>query len=203
MSMIIVDLDVHIQSIEQKLGELKDETPKVLQSGLSNTARRVRKKVLAQAAERYVFQDKSVWKATNSGAIKVKSKTKRDKFYFPLISTGPMNELRKFMVSPDDYNPKNRPSAHTAKVLSSGSPTKLRKAPKPFIVKFSNGHIAVVRREKNDSGDTVLKSVLSPSIPTMVKNSGLEETANELIDDELPVQIQKAIQRTLKKAGKA
>lgn len=201
MSMVIVDLDQFTDGIEKALGELKNETPTVLRSALSNTARNVRRIVLKEAEKRYEYQDSSAWKASNSGALKLKAKTRRDQFYTRLVSSGPMNELLDFMVSPSKYAPDNRPAAHASKVLSSGALAILGAEPKPFITRFRSGHIAVVQRTGRKR--LPVKSLLSPSVPSMVQNAGLVETANELIAAELPKQIQKAIQRTLKKAGKA
>lgn len=199
MSVLIVDLDTFTEEVDRALGELKTETPKVLRSALSNTARRVRKKVVKEAEKRYAYQDDVAWKASNAGALKLKAKTKRDAFYTRLVSSGPMNELLDFMVSPSTYAPDSRPDAHKAKVLTSGALKILGDKPKPFVTKFRSGHIAVVSR----TGDKRLpvKKLLAPAVPSMVQNAGLRKTAEELMATELPTQIQKAIQRTLKKAG--
>lgn len=201
MSMLIVDLDAYTAEIENALGDLKDETPKVLRSALSTTARRVRKKVVKEAKERYAYQDDGAWANSNKGAIKLKAKSKRDAFYTRLVSTGPMNELMDFMVSPGAYAPQSRPDAYAAKVLSAGALQVLGDTPKPFIAKFKSGHIAVVQRKGKKK--LPVKKLLSPAVPSMVQNAGLRSTAEELMATELPVQIQKAIQRTLRKAGRA
>ena len=201
MSMLIVDLDAFAAEVEKALGDLREETPKVLRSALSTTARKVRKKVVQDASKRYAYQDDGAWKASNKGAIQVKAKTRRDAFYTRLISSGPMNELMDFMVSPSAYTPQNRPEAHAAKVLASGALKTLGGAPKPFITKFKSGHIAVVQRKGAER--LPVNKLLSPAVPHMVKNAGLEDTAREMMAAELPVQIQKAIQRTLRKAGRA
>ena len=200
MSMMIVDLDAYYEEIEKTLGDLKDETPKVLRSALSNTARRVRKQVVKEAGKRYDYQDASAWKASNAGAIKLKAKTKGDALYTRLISSGPMNELMDFMVTPSAYNPDHRPDMHKSKVLSTGALKALGERPKPFITRFRSGHIALVQRKSEKR--LPVRSLLAPSVPSMVQNAGLRETAEELMATELPVQIQKAIQRTLKKAGR-
>lgn len=200
MSILIVDLDAFTEEVEKALGDLKTETPKVLRSALSNTSRRVRKQVVKEAAKRYEYQDDGAWKASNAGAIKLKAKTKRDAFYTRLVSSGPMNELLDFMVSPSAYTPESRPDAHKAKVLSGGALKILGDDPKPFVTRFRSGHIAVVQRTSDRR--LPVKSLLSPSVPSMVQGAGLRETAEELMAAELPVQIQKAIQRTLKKAGR-
>lgn len=202
MSMLLVDLDHYYEEIAETLGnDLKKEVPKVLRSALSNTSRRVRKKVLKEADSRYVYQEQDAWKATNSGALKLKAGTKGDRFYTKLTAGGPMNELLDFMVSPSTYAPQNRPDALAAKVLSSGALKTLGDKPKPFITRFKSGHIAVVQRTSKKP--LPVKKLLAPSVPSMVKGAGLYETAEELIAAELPVQIQKAIKRTLKKAGRA
>ena len=201
MSMLLIDLNHEYEEIEKALGDLKAETPKVLRTALSNTSRRVRKQVVGDASSRYAYQDDSAWKPNNKGALKLKAGTKRDAFYTRLFSTGPMNELLDFMVAPSSYNPRSRPDAHAAKVLASGALTKLGDSPKPFITKFRSGHLAVVQR--TGKRRLPVKSLLSPSVPSMVQGAGLRETAEELMAAELPVQIQKAIQRTLRKAGKA
>ena len=200
MSMLIVDLDAFTEEVENMLGDLKDETPKVLRSALSTTARKVRKQVVDEAKSRYAYQDSGAWANSNKGAIKLKAKTKRDAFYTRLFSTGPMNELLDFMVSPDSYAPRSRPDAYRAKVLSSGALQVLGDTPKPFITKFKSGHIAVVQRKGKKR--LPVKSLLSPSVPSMVQNAGFIETAQELMATELPVQIRKAVQRTLRKAGR-
>jgi len=201
MSMLIVDLNAYYEEIEKTLGDLKDETPKVLRSALSNTARRVRKQVVKEAAKRYDYQDAGAWKASNAGAIKLKAKTKGDALYTRLVSAGPMNELLDFMVTPSTYNPDNRPDAHKAKVLSTGALKLLDASPKPFVTRFRSGHIAIVQRKTKKP--LPVHSLLAPSVPSMVQNAGLRVTAEELMATELPVQIQKAIQRTLKKAGRS
>lgn len=201
MSMLIVDLDAFTEEVEKALGDLREETPKVLRSALSTTARRVRKQVVAEAKSRYAYQDDGAWANSNKGALKLKAKTKRDAFYTQLTSSGPMNELMDFMVSPAAYSPRNRPDAHAGKVLASSALKTLGEAPKPFITKFKSGHVAIVQR-KGDKRLPVSK-LLSPAVPHMVKNAGLEDTARELMATELPVQIQKAVKRTLKKAGRA
>ena len=200
MSMLIVDLDTYYEDIEKALGDLKDDTPKVLRSALSNTARRVRKQVVKEAGKRYDYQDTGAWKSSNAGAIKLKAKTKGDALYTRLISTGPMNELMDFMVTPSAYAPDHRPDMHKSKVLSTGALKALGGKPKPFITRFRSGHIAIVQRKSEKR--LPVHSLLAPSIPSMVQNAGLRVTAEELMATELPVQIQKAIQRTLKKAGR-
>jgi len=201
MSMLIVDLNSYYEEVAETLGELRGETEKVLRSALSNTSRRVRKQVTKEAASRYAYQDDSAWKATNAGALKLKAGTRQDRFYTKLTSEGPMSELMDFMVAPNAYDPGSRPDAHKAKVLSSGALKILGDKPKPFIARFKSGHIAVVQRTTDNR--LPVKKLLSPSVPSMVKNAGLQETAAELMQSELPVQIQKAIQRTLRKAAKA
>lgn len=201
MSMLIVDLDAYYEEVEKTLGDLKSETPKVIRSALSNTARRVRKRVVKEADSRYAYQDNGAWKASNAGAIKLKAKTRGDALYTRLVSTGPMSELLDFMVSPAAYAPDNRPDAHSAKVLSSGALKVLADKPKPFVTRFKSGHIAIVQRKGKKR--LPVHSLLAPSVPSMVQNAGLRETAEELMATELPEQIQKAIQRTLKKAGRA
>lgn len=201
MSMLIVDLDAFTEEVDKLLGDLKDETPKVLRAALSTTARKVRKTVVSEAASRYAYQDSGAWANSNKGALKLKAKSKRDDFYTRLISSGPMNELLDFMVSPASYSPSNRPDAHKAKVLAAGALTALGDAPKPFITKFKSGHIAVVQRKREKR--LPVKKLLSPAVPSMVQNAGLIETAQEMMSTELPAQIQKAVQRTLRKAGKA
>lgn len=216
MSMLILDLDHHYEEVAEALGDdLQKEVPKVLRSALSAAARRVRKRVVEEAASRYAYQEQDTWKATNSGAIKLKAGTKRDKFYTRFTSTGPMNELMDFMVSPATYEPGRRGSVK-GKVMAAGALRNLGGNPKPFITKFKSGHIAVVARVPGKSytkglserqgaklDTTKIESLLSPSVPSMVQNAGLRETAEELMEAELPVQIQKAIKRTLKKAGRA
>lgn len=199
MSMIVVDLDAFTEEIDKALGDLKTETPKVLRAALSATARNVRKTVVKEAKKRYEYQDTEAWKASNKGAIQVKAKTRNDAFYTRLVSEGPMNELMDFIVSPSTYAPDSRPDAHKAKVLSGGALKILGENPKPFVTRFRSGHIAVVQR----TGDKRLpvKKLLAPAVPSMVQNAGLRKTAEEMMATELPVQIQKAIQKTLKKAG--
>ena len=201
MSMLIVDLDTYYEDIEKALGDLKDETPKVLRSALSNTARRVRKQVVKEASKRYAYQDAGAWKASNAGAIKLKAKTKGDALYTRLISAGPMNELMDFMVTPSAYAPDHRPDMHKSKVLSTGALKALGEKPKPFVTRFRSGHIAIVQRKSEKR--LPVHSLLAPSVPSMVQNAGLRVTAEELMATELPMQIQKAIQRTLKKAGRS
>ena len=201
MSMLLVDLNTYYEDIEKALGDLKDETPKVLRSALSNTARRVRKQVVKEAGKRYDYQDAGAWKASNAGAIKLKVKTKGDSLYTRLVSKGQMNELMDFMVTPSAYAPDHRPAMHKSKVLSTGTLKALGEKPKPFITRFRSGHIAIVQRKSEKR--LPVHSLLAPSVPSMVQNAGLRVTAEELMATELPVQIQKAIQRTLKKAGRA
>lgn len=201
MSMLIVDLDAYTEQIDNALEDLSTETPKVLRSALSATARRVRKQVVKEAKERYAYQDDGAWANSNKGALKVKAKSRRDAFYTRLVSTGPMNELLDFMVSPSAYAPRSKPDAHAAKVLSSGALKILGDNPKPFITKFRSGHIAVVQRKGKKP--LPVKKLLAPAVPSMVQNAGLRRTAEEMMAAELPLQIQKAIQKTLKKAGRA
>jgi len=200
MSMMIVDYDKYIEQINEALGDLKIETPKVLRSALSATARLVRKDVVKEADKRYEYQDDGAWKNSNKGGLKLKAGSRSDRFYTKLYSTGPMNELLDFMVSPSDYRTTNRPDALASKVLSSGALRILGDQPKPFIAKFKSGHIAVVQR--TGKNPLPVKKLLSPSVPSMIGRSGLQETAEKMMADELPIQINKAIERTLRKAGK-
>lgn len=200
MSVLIVDLDAFTEEIDKALGDLKTETPKVLRSALSNTARRVRKQVVKEAKARYAYQDDEAWKSSNSGAIKLKAKTKRDAFYTRLTSKGPMSELMDFMVTPSAYAPDSKPDAYKAKVLSSGALKILGDKPKPFVTRFRSGHVAIVQR--TGAKRLPVKKLLAPAVPSMVQNAGLRKTAEELMATELPVQIEKAVKRTLKKAGR-
>lgn len=219
MSLVFVDLDRHIEDIAEKLGDLHDQTPKVLRSALSNTSRRIRKQVLKEAQARYAYQDDSAWKATNKGALHLKAGTKGDKFYTRLFSAGPMSDLSEFMTNPAQYV--NKGETPPARVLNASALKILGGNPKPFVTKFKSGHIAVVarvpgksyskswaiqqRKDKNYRGSDLTKiaSLLSPSVPSMVQNAGLRETAESMLATELPIQIQKAIDRTLRKAGRA
>lgn len=202
MSMLIVDLDVYTEELEKTLGELHEETPKILQRALTATARAVRKEVNKTGKEKYAYQK---FKNSNSGALKVKNGMRQDRFYARLFSVGPYEELINFMVAPAEYAPRSRPNAHKAKVLTSGALKLLGDDPKPFVTKFKSGHIAIV--ERTSENRLPIRSLLSPSVPSMVKNAGLQEVAEQrardLINAELPRQISRIAQRTLKKAGRA
>ena len=162
MSMLIIDLDTYYEDIEKALGDLKDETPKVLRSALSNTARRVRRQVVKEAAKRYDYQDDGVWKASNAGAIKLKAKTKGDAFYTRLVSSGPMNELMDFMVTPSAYNPDQRPDVHKSKVLSTGALKVLGEKPKPFVTRFRSGRPHIPYRSHPRKCQRGKNAVVSP-----------------------------------------
>lgn len=142
--MIEINFDAELSEIEQKLGSLKDKAPKVLVASLNSAARRVRKQIVEDAKGEYEFKDKSL---TSVGKALRMQRAKEGDLIVKLRSSGNVNDLMKFMVSPSEVlRGKDAPDSYAAKVLKDSARTSLTSKPKPFVTQFESGHIAIVQR---------------------------------------------------------
>lgn len=200
--MIEIDFNAELRNVEEKLGSLKDKAPDVLRNALNTTARKVRKQIVKDAKGEYQLSDKSLLQATK--AMKM-TNARKGTLMAVLKSQGGVNDLMKFMVSPTTLaRGELAPDSYIAQVLKGTGAKSLDYDPKPFITQFRSGHIAVVervpgRKMVSNPEKDFIKKLLSPSVPHMLKNPEVQEKASEIMESELPRQIEKQIEKYLQK----
>ncbi len=151
-----------LKAIEDALGDLKSEAPKVLKNAVNATAKQAKVKLAKKAKETYVVKQTRFTKA-----MATKNATNANPTATINITSEQL-ELKDMKVSPASYNPTKRPSVTKAKVLLSSSLKGLEAGTKAFIVKFKNGHVSVAQRKTK--ARYPIKKLLSNSIPKMVGN---------------------------------
>lgn len=189
--------------IRQRLGSLANQTPKVLKNSLNSTAKQVRKQMIADSRGQYSTFENNDINATPGKIMKLRGAT-ASRHSARLRTVGRPQDLAKFAVSPRrESRGLDRPESYGAKVLSGSGLRRMDRRPKAFLVKFSNGHISLVSRKSDTSGERKLKTYYSPALPQMLGSKEIQEQTRKLVGELLPEMMEKQIAKTLKKGAGA
>lgn len=165
-----------LMEIESALGMFKDKSKMVLRSSLNETAKSVRMLLADEAAKTYVMKRSKFLKHMEIDKAKVST------LVATVHSSGRVNELYDFKVSPYKFQPHNKPPHHKGKVMINNQLSKLILKPgvagdqyKAFVVRYRSGHITIGqrvpgKRMKSKPEKEFVKTLLSPSIPKMLGN---------------------------------
>ena len=203
----LVNMD-DLREIEQYLGMARDKSKTILRSAINDTAKDTMNLLLDETVKRYVMKRSTVKKTMNLKKATASNLTATIKV------TSPTTELYDFKVSPKKYvHPldfANKPSVYKGKVLKSAKLSKLVLRPgtardkyKAFIVKYQSGHITIGQRVpgkkmKSKPHKEFVKTLLSPSVPTMMGNEkGVLGVVQPQMHDLLVEHIARRIERHL------
>lgn len=192
--------------IESALGMMKDKSKMVLRTAINNTAKQT-VALLTDEANREYYISKSKVKKTLST-----KKATVGKLEAIVTSAEPVNELYDFKVSPRTYiRGGGVPGGYKGNVRRSKAASKLVLKPgaagdqyKAFVVRYKSGHVTVGqrvpgKRMKSNPSKEFVKTLLSPSTPTMLGyEQGVYGVVEPKMYDMLQEQIQIQIQRYLK-----
>lgn len=207
---ISIDTDAELAAIIGMLNRLPDQlaAPNVLKNALNATARKVRRQINKDAENQYAVKDKRILKQEDQGAPKVYTASVSD-LTAAVVSKGPMQDIMSFMTRPNMSN-----GAAAAQVLRSGTMTPLESGGlKAFVTRFASGHTAIVQRHPpgeystgkaartaryGEGADmTMLKKLLSPSVPHMLGNEEVIAQADKLTYETLHAEIRKRVDKVL------
>ena len=197
-----------LREIEQYLQMTRDKSKIILRSAINDTANDTKKLLLDETVKRYTMK-RSKLKDTIGIS---KATTSRLSAVIAVVS--PTNELYDFSVSPKKYvHPldfANKPKVYKGKVLKTAKLSKLVLRPsavgdkyKAFIVKYKSGHVTIGQRVpgkkmKSNSSKEFVKTLLSPSVPTMMGNEkGVYGVVQPQIYDVLTKHIASRIEKHL------
>ena len=170
-----VDMD-DLLKIESALNMTKDKSKLVLRGALNETAKEVRNLLADEAAKTYVMKRSKFLKHMAIDKAKVSN------LEAIIHSSGRVNELYDFKVSPYKFQPHNKPAYHKGQVMKQNGMGKLILKPgtardqyKAFVVRYQSGHITIGqrvpgKRMKSKPEKEFVKTLLSPSIPGMLGN---------------------------------
>ncbi len=199
-----VDVD-DLRQIENALGMSKDKSKQILKSAINSTEKETTKLLSGEANKRYYIKKTKVDKTLDTKKATVSN------LEGLITSTGGVNELYDFRVSPKAYNPHNRPrTGHTGNVNRANSPKRLYLRPgatfdkyKAFVVRFKSGHVTIGqrvpgKRMKSNPKKEAVKELLSPSTPTLLGNEkGVYDIVQPQMYSILEKNIEQQIQRFL------
>lgn len=184
-----------LQKVERKLGDMKQDAPKVLKAAINDTAKQGRKDLADEAKKTYAVKNTSFNKSMKINKARVSN------LEAEIVSEGKTLGLKDFKVTPASYRPGNGtpPDIIKAKVLKSSKYKPLEKGGiKAFIVEFSNGHKAVAQRQGKDR--LPIKTLHSNSIPKMIGNEKrVYKIVKPKIKKNLKENVNKQIQKVLGK----
>lgn len=159
-SMILIGVDT--TDARRMLGKLNDkEMKKTLKKAVNETAKQARKRLANEAKKKYAIKNPKF-----NQSMKIKNATVASPIAY-IISTGGVNEIMDFKVSPAKYaTGRDKPDITKGKVLKENGMKRLEKGNlKAFITRFANGHKSVVQRTGRGRE---IKKLLSPSVPIML-----------------------------------
>lgn len=198
-----VDMD-DLLKIESALNMTRDKSKMVLRGALNETAKDVRSLLAEEAAKTYVMKKSKFLKHM---AI---DKARTSNLVAIIHSSGQVNELYDFKVSPYKFQPRNKPPHHKGKVMKKNIMSKLILKPgtardqyKAFVVRYQSGHITIGqrvpgKRMKSKPEKEFVKTLLSPSIPGMLGNEeGVYGVVAPRIEDILAEHIRTQIEKFL------
>lgn len=191
-SLILIGIDT--TDVRRMMGKLDDKDQsmkKALKKAVNETAKQARKRLVDEAKKKY-----AVKKNRFNKSIKIKNAT-TSKPVAHIISSGEVNELMDFKVSPARYaTGEQRPDMLKGKVVKAKGMKRLQIGSlKAFITKFSNGHQSVVQRTGKGRK---IKKLLSPSAPVMLGNrKRVYGIVEPYIGDDLRENLRKFVSRQL------
>ena len=204
-----VDYFDQMKLIEERLGTLRGKSKDVLREAINDTARNVKKTMLEKARERYAESDPAV---LANKQLKLTT-AKADGLTAVLRSRGKSLDMPKFSVFP--HAPQQRTTV-TAKILEENGMKAISGEPKPFLVQFKNGHLAVLRRVPGEEYGmsnagmirrllgwdiTKVKKLVTVSTPQMLHEEEVTDSALDLFQTMLPDAVGKSIRKAIKKGG--
>lgn len=190
-----------LDKIQHDFGILKDQSKKVLKAAINDTAKKMNKDITHKANKRYKLKEGlQGYKSSN-----VVKKATVGKLEASITSTGPILDLKDYVASPDTYFPgsKGAPSWIKGKVLRKSRLKGIsrfkhgRDKYKGFIVKFSNGHKAMVSRRpgsvsRSNPNKEVIETIYSPAIPKgeeVVYRDEMEADVHQMLLNNIEQQI--------------
>lgn len=187
---LVIDTDAELEKIMRRLDTLSEQlkAPDVLKRALNTTARKVRRQLAKDAAERYTLEQKNAF-TKESKVLSANTST----LTATVLAKGPMRDIMDFMTQPNTAS-----GAAAAKILNSASMKPLEmskdnKNLKAFVARFRSGHTAIVQRR--GAARLPVKKLLSPAVPHMMGNEEVRERAEALAYEELVKQIDRQIER--------
>lgn len=166
--------------IENYLDMARDKSKLVLRSAINDTAKDTMKLLLDETSRRYVIKRAQIKKSMGL------SKATTGNLSAVIAVVSPTTELYDSKVSPRKYvHPRDfehKPRYYKGKVLRNSALSKLILKPgssrdkyKAFVVKYQSGHITIGqrvpgKRMKSKPKKEFVKTLLAPSIPTMMGN---------------------------------
>lgn len=205
----MLDIQVNeltLKAVEYKLGNLKDQAPKVLKKAINTTARESRKLLSEKAQKTYTIKTSKFNKN-----IKRKNATNSN-LQATLTVKGAANQLTSFK-----HKENIKEVAAKAKILNNSSLKEIiskKYDTKAFVTQFSSGHFAIVQRDKGakytagaaarkakygEHADmTKIKDLQSLSDPIMVGGKKVYGSLKAEIVDRLYFNINKEVEKVLK-----
>lgn len=182
-----------LKDVQRALGDMSSEARPTLKRALNDTAKKARRMLADKARETYDIKLSGF-----NQAMKIENAT-NGRLYAMIIATGRPNELYKFKVSPARYATGiDRPPFIRARVLKSNALKKVEKGGiKAFVTKYASGHATVATR--TGAARTPIKTLYSPSVPTMIGGKQVYEVLAPEIGDMLQAALERQIDRTLRK----
>lgn len=212
-ALFVIDTEGMLENIEERLGNLRDKAPKVLQKALNDTAKKTGRDLVKAAQERYRVKTIQFAKeirytyATQSRLTAV------------LQAKGSGLAASKFKLSPSKPTPQKTgsPAAKLAVLKKTGPRTIENKfGLNAFVAKFQSGHIALVQRRppkkylskgwkerqqrwsawRKMTGrldNTKIKEFYGPSVPKMLEKTGDIEKFTEISQPKILGNLRNAI----------
>lgn len=197
-----------LREIEQYLGMTKDKSRLVLRSVINDTAKDTKSLLINETVKRYHLKRSYIKKTVGV------SKATTGHLSAVIAVVSPTTELYDSKVSPRKYvHPldfAHKPKVYKGKVLRTNPLSKLVLKPgnakdqyKAFVVKYQSGHITIGqrvpgKRMKSKPHKEFVKTLLSPSVPTMMGNEkGVYGVVQPQMHDLLVKHIASRIERHL------
>lgn len=195
----------YIEHIQNRLGHLQSEAPKVLSKAVNTTAKQARKGLSSEAKQTYTIK---VGKFNKNMKTKNATKSKPTAI---ITSKGKPMALSNFKITPTGPV-QNSIEAAKAKVVKAnglkhlvlGGAEKSGKDLKAFVTKFASGHVAIVQRipgsrMRSNPHKEALKEFYSTSIPKIIGNEKrVYGKVKPMIKDNLKQNVDNQINRLLR-----
>lgn len=203
----VVNMD-DLTQIESALGMMKDKSKMVLRTAINNTAKQVEQRMSKETKQTYRYKNVRVSDIREANTIK---KAKTSNLVAIIEARGTPNELLDFRVRPNNYFPggKGAPEWVKAKGRADTSLKEIAREPesegdkyKGFVVRFKNGHLAMVERVpgkhmRNNPQKEAIEALYSIATPKMEEVVYLEKV-DEDVEGLLMRNIQEQIQRYMR-----
>ena len=202
----MIHLQVEMQDltqIESALGMMKDKSKYVLRAAVNDTARQTVRLLVDGAGKKYYMSNADVTKSMSVRKATVRTLTAI------VASEGHANELYDFKVSPRTYIRGGGVSGgYKGNVRRDRKAGRLALRPgavgdqyKAFVVRYRSGHMTVGQRVpgermKSNPRKEAVKTLLSPSVPTML---GHEQGVYREVEPRIQELLQKSIQEQIRK----